>query len=60
MSAKAETLVEAQQGYRGVLQQLFPGVSMEDCNGRFEEWLEAFESKAKDFIEVKSEEVSKY
>lgn len=56
-SAKSEALTEAYDGQKALLQQLFPGVSVEGCGNQYELWLERFEGKAQDLISKREEEV---
>lgn len=57
-SAKAEAFLEAYADHRTLLGQLFPEVSVGDCDdGKQEQWLEEFESKAQEILSGRKEEV---
>lgn len=56
-SAKSEVLGEVYAGQKVLLQQLFPDLSVKGCDGKYEQWLERFESKALDFVSSRREEV---
>lgn len=55
-SARTGALIEAHQAHKGLLQQLFPEVSV-SCGSRDEEWLEEFEGKAQTLIDARRKEV---
>lgn len=57
-TARSEATVEAYRSQQTFLQQLFPNVSVEGCDGKYEEWLEQFEVKAQDVMEAREEEVN--
>ena len=57
-SAKSEALKEAYQSHRALLQQLFPQLSVKGCDGKYQQWLESFESQALDFMNTQEKEVS--
>ena len=56
-SARNEALVESYQSHRALLQQLFPEVSVEVCDGKYMEWLDEFETKAQHLLDSTKEEV---
>lgn len=57
-SAKTKALQEAYADHRTLLQQLFPEVSVKDCDdGKQQQWLEEFESKAQESLSSTKEAV---
>lgn len=56
-SAKVEAIQESYADHRTLLRQLLPEVSVKDCDdGKQEQWLEEFESKAQEILGSRKEE----
>lgn len=56
-SAKTQALREAYESHRTLLQQLFPLLEVKGCDGKYQQWLEKFETQAQDLIATREQEV---